>query len=159
MKADQIRGAFTLGVNRERGREIAQAAAPGFRPPTKLRLPVARDLTLPDGRVLSYRCTVRDLGQRLPVSLDVEGGVWSTDDGLSIIATIDPDRRVGRFLHVSLARQDRDPSWNEILMVRYTFYPKTTDVFMVLPKDGDHLNVHPHTFQMRDWPTGWELPR
>jgi hypothetical protein len=110
------------------------------------------DKALDDGRIL------RDFG---PISMrsgrsTAEGRIWETDDGQRVIATVD-QTPLGDLLHVSTSFPDRDPSWQEILDVRYAFYGDDIDVMMVLPRRMDYVNVHKHTFHLQQTPSVWGM--
>lgn len=128
-----------------KGQGIKGIAHAEWRAPSKATLP-ARNLRLPDGRLLVYQG---------PESIGgCPCGWWITADGFKVCASVDPTRW-GNTLHLSMSYADRDPDWEDILQVRYTFYPVTIDVMMVLPRDGDYVNVHQHTFQIRPTPEPW----
>lgn len=128
-----------------KGRAVRQFAHQEYRAPSKATLP-ARNLRLPDGRLLVYQGPDHD---------GINGGWWITADGLRVCASIDPDPVYGRFLHLSISYFDRDPSWEDILQVRYTFYPLAMDVMMILPADGHYVNINQHVFQLRPTPERW----
>lgn len=76
---------------------------------------------------------------------------------LVVRATLDHAPRFGTLLHISMSYPDHNPTWDEIKAVRYAFYPKTIDVMMMLPKDGDYVNVHPYCFHLWQCPSDWDL--
>jgi hypothetical protein len=84
----------------------------------------------------------------------LEYGVWQAADKLRVIASLDRTHH-GVLLHVSCSYPKRDPAWGVIKAVRYAFFPATIDVNMVLPRDGDYINVHEHCFQMWQAPEKW----
>lgn len=129
-----------------KGREVKRIAHQEYRAPRKATLP-ARNLRLPDGRLLVYQGPYQERG--------LNGGSWVSADGLRVIASMDPDRRYGTSLHVTLSYHERDPAWEDILQVRYTFYPLDIDVMMVLPMDGFYVNDHQHVFQLHPTPGAW----
>jgi hypothetical protein len=78
---------------------------------------------------------------------------WLGLDDLSVIGSKDPTRH-GELLHVSIARQDRYPSWDEILAVKEAFFGDV-DAMMVLPKKSDYVNIHNHCFHLWQTPAEW----
>lgn len=76
---------------------------------------------------------------------------------LSVFVTIDNTPKWGPLKHVSIAYPRRDPSWAEIKRVRDLFFAADEDVMMVLPRQADYVNVHPHAFHLWQTPQGWEI--
>lgn len=116
-------------------------------------LPSNEDIRLVNGLILRYHSAF---------SNDVGQGViqrcrrWVGAKGLSVIASIDATPH-GDLLHVSLARKDRLPTWEEVRQVRNAFYPPTVDVMMILPREQDYVNVHQYCFHLQQTPVGWGL--
>lgn len=112
------------------------------------------DLTLSDGRLLHYL----GQGERQPVGggkyLRMAG--WKGDDGMTVVASMDNTQH-GRLLHVALSYPDHYPTWEDIKAVRYAFYPRDVDVAMMLPQDGDYINIHEFCMQMWQTPVEWGL--
>lgn len=77
--------------------------------------------------------------------------------GFTVTATLDETPHFGTLLHVAMSYPDKDPSWREIKLVRAAFFPKNIDVIMVLPKEGDYVNVHSHCFHLFQAPASWDL--
>jgi hypothetical protein len=84
----------------------------------------------------------------------LEYGIWQAADKLRVIASLDRTHH-GVLLHVSCSYPKRDPAWGVIKAIRYAFYPATIDVNMVLPRDGDYVNLMTHCFQMWQDPEKW----
>lgn len=101
----------------------------------------------------------RDIEQRhYGVQGDARNGLFivpSPQDGvpLRIIAATG-----GGWEHVSVSREDRCPSWEEMdAMARAFFWPQETVMQLHVPRT-DHVNVHPHCLHL--WrPTGKPIPR
>lgn len=110
---------------------------------TRATLPES-NVHLKDGRILRYQ------GNFPPIP---KSGVWQCDK-LRVIASLDETQH-GELLHVSLSFPDRDPSWSDILNVRYAFFSDDIDTMMVLPKLADYVNVHQHAFHIWQTPTEW----
>jgi hypothetical protein len=121
----------------------------------KLHVP-AGDIKLSNGILLKQR-TKRD---DLPIAEGryqvLEYGVWVASDKLVVIASLDRTHH-GELLHVSCSYPKRDPGWGVIKAVRYAFFPSDIDVSMILPRDGDYINVMTHCFQMWQMPEKWGI--
>lgn len=81
---------------------------------------------------------------------------YRSDDGLAILLSNDNIPKWGRLIHVSISRQDRFPSWEEILAVKEHFFGDI-DVMMVLPKKEDYVNVHKNCFHLWQTPERWGI--
>lgn len=114
------------------------------------------DIKLSNGILLKQR-TKRD---DLPIAEGryqvLEYGVWVASDKLVVIASLDRTHH-GELLHVSCSYPKRDPGWGVIKAVRYAFFPSDIDVSMILPRDGDYINVMTHCFQMWQMPEKWGI--
>jgi hypothetical protein len=90
--------------------------------------------------------------------LDTSGqAAYDGPNGLALLATIDNTPRFGPLLHVSLSYRKRDPFWSEIKAAREAFFPPDIDVMMMLPRERDYVNLHPHTFHLIQTPERWDL--
>lgn len=114
----------------------------------------ASDLILGDGRALRYL----GIGDPAPVGGDkrIRMAAWKCADGMTVTASLDSTQH-GRLLHVALSYPDHYPTWDDIKAVRYAFYPRDVDVAMILPKDGDYVNIHTYCMQMWQIPVSWDL--
>jgi len=54
-----------------------------------------------------------------------------------------------KWLHVSLSRADRLPSWAELSKVKEEFIGEHTAAYHVIPSKADHINLH--SFCMHLW--------
>lgn len=50
--------------------------------------------------------------------------------------------------HLSIARPDRLPSWNEVAEARYRVVPDAVTMAMLLPPKAEYINIHNHCLQM-----------
>ena len=111
------------------------------------------DVKWPLGGWLKPRETPNIVGQ-----LDVSGhAVYEGPNHLAVVVTIDNTPRFGPLLHVSLSYSRRDPFWSEIKAAREAFFPSDVDVMMMLPREADYVNLHPHTFHLVQTPERWGL--
>jgi hypothetical protein len=103
-----------------------------------------------DGKLVSGR---EILGKNAKVSNRLIS-FWVSDDDFRVSASLS-DTKFGTFLHVSCSYPDRNPTWEEIKLVRYAFYPESASVAMVLPPLSAYVNTHEYTFQMYELPVDW----
>lgn len=52
--------------------------------------------------------------------------------------------------HLSISRQDRYPSWDEIAKARYELLPNDLIAVMVLPSAEDYINIHNYCFHLHE---------
>ena len=55
----------------------------------------------------------------------------------------------GVWIHCSLSRKSRLPSWDDMKRVKDAFFGEDSEAFHVLPKKDDYINLHP--FCMHLW--------
>jgi hypothetical protein len=145
-------------TTRQKGRAV---------PPKRMLLPMpTHNLTLPDGRILTYRAADipgwlrQQMTQASPETLANMSAwhVWLTD-GLRVFATHDTTPRRGPLLHVSISTplDQEPPTWEEIQAIRAAFYPPDRDAMMVLPREEDYVNVHANTFHLWETPEDWRI--
>ena len=79
------------------------------------------------------------------------GHLYLSDDGLKVIQSVDKTTH-GELQHVSVSRNDRYPSWDEIVAVKDQFFGDDKDAVMHLPRKSQYVNLHPNCFHI------WELP-
>ena len=93
-------------------------------------------------------------------SMEAEGcsnvRAYATSSGLRVLCSIDPTQH-GRLLHISISREDRYPSWDEIKAVREALLPMDTDFMMMFPKRGHYINEHKNCFHIWQTPEGWDV--
>ena len=75
------------------------------------------------------------------------GNKWLTNDGLSVICSAEQvdDRR---WWHVSFARQNRMPSWEDLRKVKDVFVGKSRTAIQVLPSEDKYVNYHPYCLHL-----------
>lgn len=85
----------------------------------------------------------------VPVARARDGITWRhLFNGLSVIesAATEQDRR--RWLHVSVARRDRLPTWDELTLVKSLWIGDDQDAFQVLPRASNYVNIHPYCLHL-----------
>lgn len=76
---------------------------------------------------------------------------------LRIIKTL--DNVAGEmWIHLSVSCRNRYPSWDELLDVRYKFFPNDVEVIQIFPPKGDYISEHKYTFHLWHCPTRDVLP-
>lgn len=63
-----------------------------------------------------------------------------------------------RWLHVSTARPERLPTWDELVEVKETFIGRDRHAVQVLPPRAKHVNIHPHCLHLWHCVDGEPLP-
>jgi hypothetical protein len=71
---------------------------------------------------------------------------YATDTGCKIICGIEPNG-----WHLSISHKYRDPTWEEIKIVRYQLMPSDIQVVMLLPPMAWYVNIHNYCFHL------WEM--
>lgn len=54
----------------------------------------------------------------------------------------------GAGYHMSIARPDRYPSWDEVSKARYALIPDNVTMAMMLPPQSEFINIHSNCFQL-----------
>lgn len=98
--------------------------------PPKLRRPVPdnwEELQMPPqlNRMRAWICN----GLKVLVSQDL------TDDG-------------EHWLHVSISRENRLPSWDDLKLAKDIFIGRQNEAVQVLPADRDYVNLHPNCLHL-----------
>lgn len=52
------------------------------------------------------------------------------------------------WIHVSVSRRNRNPSWEEIMKVKNEFIGEDKEAYQVLSAKKDHVNLHPFCFHL-----------
>jgi hypothetical protein len=74
-------------------------------------------------------------------------------EGLSAILAVEhhPHPETGAtdtWLHLSIARRDRMPTWTELTEARDLFLGPGTEAYQKLPKRSEHVNIHPYCLHL-----------
>ncbi|SRR6266568_882588 len=80
--------------------------------------------------------------------------------GLRVIITVErhpPDSR--RWQHISVSREDRYPSWEDLLAVKEEFIGEEEEAYQVLPRASEYVNIHPNVFHLWHCLDGDVMPR
>lgn len=80
--------------------------------------------------------------------LGPDGGVWEQRGGLGVIVS-GADYPDGKdWLHLSVSRRERVPSYAELIYVKELFIGKDRKAIMVLPSRAEHVNIHPNVLHL-----------
>jgi len=92
-----------------------------------------------------------------------EHSFWRTGSGCNVICGIEPARRAPAGIwippnalmlwHLSVSHKNRYPSYDEIADVRYALIPDDVTMAMLLPPQGQYVNLHDwclHCWQIDD---------
>ena len=63
-------------------------------------------------------------------------------------ARVDPMESGEHFLHVSVSRRSRLPSWDDLKLVKKSFIGEDREAVHVLPKASDYINLHPYCLHL-----------
>lgn len=64
----------------------------------------------------------------------------------------------GLWLHLSVSRRDRDPSYADLKVVKGLFIGRERKAIQVFPADSEHYNFHPHCLHLWSPVTSDPLP-
>lgn len=107
---------------------------------------------------------------RIPNKYRIRAGVLGSDDSVGCNGAFLVPLRHGQKVyviasdgdgweHVSVSRQDRCPTWDEMCQVKDLFWEPEDCVVQFHPKRSEYVNMHPNCLHM--WrPVGqeWETP-
>lgn len=70
-------------------------------------------------------------------------GFWFRLDGLKVMLSVEAkDGDPRKWLHVSLSREDRLPSWDDIRTVKDIFIGRHRTAIQVLPREEEYVNLN-----------------
>ena len=94
-----------------------------------------------------YAPTIVPAGWRVLES-HPEGGAWFTGDGMSIIASVVRESDGKRWLHVSMARKTRLPSYEDLCRIKDWIVGRDRTALQVFPPKKKHVNFHPYCLHL-----------
>jgi len=84
----------------------------------------------------------------LPIEYQkIRDGFYRKIDGMTVITSIKRELDNKLWLHVSLARPNKLPSWNDVLEVKNLFIGDKT-ALQVLPKKDKYIDCHKYCFHL-----------
>lgn len=76
-------------------------------------------------------------------------GAWfRRADGLQVCVTEERHPDGVEWMHVSVARRSRLPSWEDVKVVRNLFLNPDAEAFQMLPPQAEYVNTHPYALHM-----------
>ena len=84
-----------------------------------------------------------------------ETQTFKTDNGLSIIKSVDMGGRFGPTLHISCARQNRKPSWEEVDALKKLFFREEGEAMILLSPKSNPIGFHPYCVHLWQLPESW----
>lgn len=93
-----------------------------------------------------YRRPVPDCWSR--IVRRVRGECWGEPGGLRVIASRDTMVDSSTWLHVSVSRQDRLPSWEDLRRIKDEFVGRSEIAIQVLPPDREYVDCHPYCLHL-----------
>lgn len=76
-------------------------------------------------------------------------GVYVRKDGLNVVLSVEMKKSDPRkWLHVSLSRQDRLPSWDDIKDVKDLFVGKDKTAAQIFPPKDEYINHNPNVLHL-----------
>ncbi len=93
------------------------------------------------------------------ILVEVEDGAkYQRRDGMTVIASVAPEADGKNWLHVSCARPDRMPSYEDLAWTKHVFVGPHRAAVMVLPEASKHINIHPNCLHLFACLNGHPLP-
>lgn len=69
-------------------------------------------------------------------------------DKVTVIVSGSTEADGRRWLHVSVSRPSRLPSWEDLREVKDTFIGRDRKAIQVLPPASEYVNIHPHVLHL-----------
>lgn len=120
----------------------------------------AQELMTPEGRVAWIMPYLPDPGPlhfKL-IMRTIDGNHYVREDRLSVIMSGAREQDGKRWLHLSLARPNRMPSWEEFRDAGRLFLPEECWAYQVVPPRARYINKHPYCLHMFACVEGPQLP-
>lgn len=83
--------------------------------------------------------------EQKPCPLDPKGvyaRAYATKDKLAVIVSVAVYDDGREWLHVSMSRKNRIPSYSDIVLVKQSFIGVNKKAVMVFPEQENHVNIH-----------------
>ncbi len=77
-----------------------------------------------------------------------DGASYLSQTGLAVIVSAAVEQDGRRWLHVSLSRRSRLPSWDDLKNVKDVFVGRDRTALQVLPPQARYVNIHPHCLHL-----------
>lgn len=117
----------------------------------------AQDASFYDGAELDARPADLPPQWRL-VARGGDGAAYKRVDGLAVITSASRERDGKRWLHVSLSRAKRVPSYEDLAHVKRVFVGEDRFAVQVFAPRAQHVNLHPNCLHLWCCLDGHPLP-
>lgn len=74
--------------------------------------------------------------------------LFTSKDGLRLFISLELHEKEEKWLHVSVSRRDRNPSWEDLKEVKDAFIGPDKVAVQVLPRAKDYINIHEFCFHL-----------
>lgn len=85
-----------------------------------------------------WRCMVRSY----------DGRHWIHDNGLSVIVSLAMESDGRKWLHASVARADRLPTYDDMRTLKDTFIGRRRKAIQVFAPESEHVNINPYCLHL-----------
>lgn len=72
-----------------------------------------------------------------------DGAAYGSGDGLKVIMSGAVELDSKEWIHLSVSRRNRLPSWRDLVLVKTLFIGAERTAYQVLPDHRRHVNIHP----------------
>lgn len=111
------------------------------------------------GKRTWYSVSTRELQAAFPQWKPDKLEAYDEPSGLHVIYTeevLPPDTR--HWLHLSVSRDNRYPSWEDVLTVKEEFIGEEAEAYQILPKLSEYVNIHNNVFHIWSCQDGPLMP-
>lgn len=78
----------------------------------------------------------------------LDGAKYQHESLMTVITSVALELDGKVWLHVSLARRSRLPSWDDVVAVKNLFIGEDETALQVLPPRDRYINIHPHCLHL-----------
>lgn len=76
------------------------------------------------------------------------GKAFANFAGLRVLLSVEHKTNEDRWLHVSVSREDRLPSWEDLKEIKDLFIGRDRAAIQILPKSSEYVNCHPYVLHL-----------
>lgn len=77
-----------------------------------------------------------------------DGRRWERTDCLSIIVSLSRESDGRKWLHASVARPDRLPTYDDLCTLKYIFIGRHRKAIQVFAPESEHVNINPYCLHL-----------
>jgi hypothetical protein len=97
---------------------------------------------LPEVECAFFPSVLSSRWKRIGTAAGNSGWLYEERSGLRVIASAEQHPDGKRWIHVSVSRQDRLPSWDELVAVKELFIGAEREAVQFLPPRSQWVNMH-----------------